>query len=37
VFYALGIALSLWHAWLGVAIYVLVAIMWVIPDRRIEK
>jgi uncharacterized membrane protein len=37
VFYALGIALSLWHAWLGIAIYVLVAIMWVIPDRRIEK
>jgi uncharacterized membrane protein len=37
VFYALGIALSLWHAWLAVAIYVLVAIIWVIPDRRIEK
>ena len=35
--YAVGIALSLWHAWLAVAIYVLVAIMWVIPDRRIEK
>jgi uncharacterized membrane protein len=37
VFYAVGIALSLWQAWLGLAIYVLVAIMWVIPDRRIEK
>jgi uncharacterized membrane protein len=36
-FYAVGIALSLWHAWLALAIYVLVAIMWVIPDRRIEK
>jgi len=34
---ALDIALSLWQAWLAVAIYVLVAIMWVIPDRRIEK
>ncbi len=37
VFYAIGIALSLWQAWLALAIYVLVAIMWVIPDRRIEK
>jgi uncharacterized membrane protein len=37
VFYAVGIALSLWRAWLAVAIYVLVAIMWIIPDRRIEK
>jgi uncharacterized membrane protein len=36
-FYAAGIALSLWNARLGVAIYVLVAIMWLIPDRRIEK
>jgi uncharacterized membrane protein len=37
VFYALGIVFSLWHTWLALAIYVLVAIMWVIPDRRIEK
>lgn len=37
LFYAAGIALSLWHAWLGVTIYVLVAVMWIIPDRRIEK
>jgi uncharacterized membrane protein len=36
-FYAVGIALSLLNAWLGVAIYVLVATMWLIPDRRIEK
>jgi len=36
-FYIVGISLSLWHAWLAVAVYVLVAIMWVIPDRRIEK
>ncbi|HEX3398082.1 MAG TPA: TMEM175 family protein [Steroidobacteraceae bacterium] len=35
--YAAGIALSLWHAWLALAVYVLVAIIWVIPDRRIEK
>jgi uncharacterized membrane protein len=37
VLYALGIAASLWQTWLAVAIYVLVAVMWVIPDRRIEK
>jgi uncharacterized membrane protein len=37
VFYTVGIALSLWHAWLAVATYVLVAILWVVPDRRIEK
>jgi uncharacterized membrane protein len=36
-FYAVGIALSLWNAWLALMIYVLVAIMWVIPDRRLEK
>jgi uncharacterized membrane protein len=35
--YVCGIALSLWHAWLAIAVYVLVAIMWIIPDRRIEK
>jgi uncharacterized membrane protein len=37
VLYGVGIALSLWNAWLGVAVYVLVATMWLIPDRRIEK
>jgi uncharacterized membrane protein len=37
VFYSVGIALSLLHAWLGIAVYVLVAIMWIVPDRRIEK
>jgi len=35
--YVCGIALSLWHAWLAISVYVLVAIMWIIPDRRIEK
>jgi uncharacterized membrane protein len=37
VFYAFGIAASLWQTWLALVIYVLVAIMWIIPDRRIEK
>jgi uncharacterized membrane protein len=37
VFYVVGIALSLWRTWLAVVMYVLVAVMWFIPDRRIEK
>jgi uncharacterized membrane protein len=37
VFYAFGIGVSLWHAWIALAVYVLVAIMWITPDRRIEK
>ncbi len=35
--YLVGIALSVVHAWLGFAVYVSVAVMWLVPDRRIEK
>jgi uncharacterized membrane protein len=35
--YAAAVALAFVDAWLSVAIYVLVAVMWLIPDRRIEK
>jgi hypothetical protein len=24
-------------AWLGFAVYICVAVMWLVPDRRIEK
>lgn len=37
VIYALGIGLSFVNSWLAFLFYVLVAIMWLIPDRRIEK
>lgn len=37
VIYALGIGLSFINSWLAFLLYVLVAIMWLIPDRRIEK
>ncbi|WP_395825330.1 TMEM175 family protein [Collimonas sp.] len=37
VAYALAIPLSLVNRWVALGIYVLVAIMWLIPDRRIEK
>ena len=35
--YAAAIVLAFVSPWLAVSIYVLAAIMWVIPDRRIER
>jgi uncharacterized membrane protein len=35
--YAAAIALAFVNPWLSVAIYVLVAVMWLIPDRRIAR
>ncbi len=37
VFYAAAVALSFVSSWLACGLYVLVAIMWLIPDRRIEQ
>jgi len=37
VIYAAGIGLAFVHPALGIALDVVVAIMWLIPDRRIEK
>jgi uncharacterized membrane protein len=37
VLYLAGVALSFVQAWLGFAVYVGVALIWVIPDRRIES
>ena len=37
VLYAAGIALSFVIPWVSIALYVMVALMWFIPDRRIEK
>jgi len=37
VLYALGIAGAFWSPWIGGTFYVLVAAMWLIPDRRIER
>jgi uncharacterized membrane protein len=34
--YVLGIAASFWQAWAAGVLYVLVALGWLIPDRRIE-
>jgi uncharacterized membrane protein len=35
--YAAGIALAFFNPWISVALYFAVAMMWFIPDRRIEK
>ncbi|HEY3760966.1 MAG TPA: TMEM175 family protein [Verrucomicrobiae bacterium] len=37
VFYATGIALAFFRPWLSCVIFFVVALMWLIPDRRIEK
>jgi uncharacterized membrane protein len=37
VIYLVAVALSLVSPWLAYALYVLVAVMWLVPDRRIEK
>ena len=37
LFYALAIALAFVHPWLAEGIYVAMALMWLIPDRRIER
>jgi uncharacterized membrane protein len=36
VLYALGIGLAFWLPWVSQALYLLVALLWFIPDRRIE-
>ena len=37
VIYISGISLSFVNPWIGLAVYVAVAVMWLIPDRRIER
>ena len=37
VFYTAGIGLSFFRPWLAGCIYVVVALMWLIPDKRIES
>jgi uncharacterized membrane protein len=37
VFYAVAIPLSFVNSWVAFALYILVAVMWLIPDRRIEN
>ena len=37
VIYLIAIPLAFVSEWISVAIYVVVAVMWLVPDRRIEK
>lgn len=37
VFYAIAVALAFWISWVSLAIYGLVALIWLIPDRRMER
>jgi uncharacterized membrane protein len=37
VFYALAMPFAFVNSWISCTLYVLVAVMWLMPDRRIEK
>ena len=37
ILYGAGIVLAFVNPWISVALYVLVAIIWLVPDRRIER
>jgi uncharacterized membrane protein len=37
IVYIVGIALAFVNPWLSIALYALVAVMWLVPDRRIES
>ena len=37
LFYVVAIAVARWAPWIAEAIYVSVALLWLIPDRRIES
>jgi uncharacterized membrane protein len=37
VLYMIAIATAFWLRWVSLGLYVLVALIWLVPDRRIEK
>ncbi|HET9617447.1 MAG TPA: TMEM175 family protein [Alphaproteobacteria bacterium] len=37
LFYLTGIVFAFYQPWVSIAMYVLVAIIWLVPDRRIER
>ena len=37
VFYIIAILFSFWFQWISIGLYVLVAIIWLVPDKRIER
>jgi hypothetical protein len=37
IIYVAGIPPAFFVPWISVALYVLVPVMWIVPDKRIEK
>jgi uncharacterized membrane protein len=37
VLYLVAIAASFWQPWIAAALYAFVAVMWLVPDKRIER
>jgi uncharacterized membrane protein len=37
VIYVLGVIASIWNSWISIGLYVVVAIIWFIPDPRVEN
>jgi uncharacterized membrane protein len=37
VLYMIAIAISFWAQWISQGLFILVALIWLVPDRRIEK
>jgi uncharacterized membrane protein len=37
VLYLIALVLAFWEAWVSAAIYAAVAIIWLVPDRRVER
>ena len=37
VLYCAGIGLTFVNRWLGIILYIVVALMWLVPDRRVER
>jgi len=35
--YLVAVPLAFWQRWVAFSLYVFVAIIWLIPDRRIER
>ena len=35
--YCAGVAATFWNPWVAGAIYVFVALMWLVPDKRTER
>ena len=37
ILYMIAIAISFWAQWISQGLFILVSLIWLVPDRRIEK